>query len=336
MVHSSSRSLHAASAAARRAQGLAVGGGVPVDRAGVVDADVEAGDVVGALQARDLLGQHVARERAVARELGERQPERLGQPLRPGLHRDAEGRLAVAVGDRVAEGDEPARRHARAARARPSTRSCSHPTASSCSGFMSTLRSTRAPSASGSSSGWRATERVAPEVQRAQEDRVLGVLHAGVQHGAAGGVERRQRARPRQVGDDVELGLDVQREDVGGRQASRPVERRAAPCREHRAQALVALERQRLQRQPQPGGRRAGARALQADLAQVQLGLGEVRERRVVAIDALDRRVGEEDRAAAVGLKAVLVGVDDDRVALRDRRVRARARRAGRRPGPAA
>ena len=96
---------------------------------------------------------------------------------------------------------------------------------------------------------------------------------------------------------------------------SRPVERRAAPGREHRAQALVALERQRLQGEPQPGGRRAGARALEADLAEVQLGLGEVREGRVVAIDALDRRVGEEDRAAAVGLKAVLVGVDDDRVA---------------------
>ena len=56
-----------------RAQRLLVGAGVPVQRARVVDADVEAGDVVGAVQARDLLGQHVARERAVARELGERQ-----------------------------------------------------------------------------------------------------------------------------------------------------------------------------------------------------------------------------------------------------------------------
>ena len=111
-------------------------------------------------------------------------------------------------------------------------------------------------------------------------------------------------------------------EHVGGAQPRRPVERRAPPGREHRAEALVALQRQRLQRQPQPGGRRAGARALQADLAEVQVGLGEVRERRVVAIDALHRRIGEQHRAAPVGLQAVLVGVDDDRVALRDRRVR--------------
>ena len=266
-VHSSSRSLHAASAAALARSASLVGAGVPVQRARVVDADVEAGDVVGAVQARDLLGQHVARERAVARELGERQRERLGQPLRPRLHRHAERRLAVAVGDRVAEGDEPAAGHASAARARPSTRSCSHGTACSCSGFMRTLRSTRAPSASASSAGMARGQRVAPEVQRAQEDRVVGVVHARLQDGAAGGVERRQRADARQVGDDVELGLDVQRQHVGGAQPRRPVERRAPPGREDRAEALVALQRQRLQRQPQPGGRGAGARALQADLA---------------------------------------------------------------------
>jgi hypothetical protein len=73
-----------------------------------------------------------------------------------------------------------------------------------------------------------------------------------------------------------------------------------------------------------PAAAAPAARALEADLAEVQLGLGEVGEGRVVAIDALDRRVGEEDRAAAVGLQAVLVGVDDDRVALRDRRVGSR------------
>ena len=117
-------------------------------------------------------------------------------------------------------------------------------------------------------------------------------------------------------------GCDVQVEHLGGAQARRPVERRAPPGREHRAEALVALQRQRLQRQPQAGGRRAGARALQADLAQVQVGLGEVRERRVVAIDALHGRIGEQHRAAPVGLQAVLVGVDDDGVALRDRGVR--------------
>jgi hypothetical protein len=208
------------------------------------------------VETRDLLRHHVARAGAVTRELGEGQPEDLGHPLRPGLHRDAEGRLAVAVGDRVAEGDEPARRHARAARARPSTRSCSHPTASSCSGFMSTLRSTRAPSASARARVAR-DERVAPEVQRAEEDGVLGILHAGVEHGAAGGVEGRQRARAWHVGHDVELGLDVQREHVGALQALCPVERCAAPGREHRAQALVALERERLEGEPQPGGRRA-------------------------------------------------------------------------------
>ena len=62
-------------------------------------------------------------------------------------------------------------------------------------------------------------------------------------------------------------------------------------------------------------------RGLDHRLERVQLGLGEVGERRVVAVDALHGRIGEEHRAAPVGLQAVLVGVDDDRVALRDRGV---------------
>ena len=188
---------------------------------------------------------------------------------------------------------------------------------------MRTLRSTRAPSASASRAGWRASQRVAPEVQRAQEDGVVGIVHARVQDGAAGGVERRQRVDARHVGDDVELGLDVQRQDVGG-VSSRAAQSRAArrPAARTAPEALVALQRQRLQGQPQPGGGGAGARALQADLPEVQVGLGEVRERRVVAIDAPPHRVGEEHRAAAVGLQAVLVRIDDDGVALGDRRVR--------------
>ena len=49
------------------------------------------------------------------------------------------------------------RQPASASRARLSTRACSQATAPSCSGFIRTLRRIRAPSASGSSSGWRAT-----------------------------------------------------------------------------------------------------------------------------------------------------------------------------------
>ena len=152
---------------------------------------------------------------------------------------------------------------------------------------MSTLRSTRAPSASASSAGWRAVSASRPRYSVLRKTGSSGSSMPAFEHGAAGGVERRQRVDARQVGDDVELGLDVQREHVGGAQPRRPVERRAAPGREDRAEALVALQRQRLQRQPQPGGRGAGARALEADLAEVQVGLGEVGEGRVVAIDAL-------------------------------------------------
>ncbi len=102
-------------------------------------------------------------------------------------------------------------------------------------------------------------------------------------------------------------------------QAVRQRTRPPAARREDRAEAVVGLQRQHLERQPQRARRGARARALQADLAEVQLVGGEVGVGRVVHVEAPDVGVGEQHRAAAVGLQPVLVRVDDDRVARADR-----------------
>ena len=78
--------------------------------------------------------------------------------------------------------------------------------------------------------------------------------------------------------------------------------------------ARIGAEVERAQREPQRGRGRAGARALQADLAEVQLAAREVGVRANRACRTGRRRVAEQHRAAAVGLQAVLVRVDDDAV----------------------
>ena len=57
-----------------------------------------------------------------------------------------------------------------------------------------------------------------------------------------------------------------------------------------------------------------GARTFEGDLAEVEVFRGEVSVGRVVFVEAADSRVAKEDAAAAVGLEAVLMGVDDDGV----------------------
>ena len=105
-------------------------------------------------------------------------------------------------------------------------------------------------------------------------------------------------------------GLEVQAERL---QAAREVLRRAAGGGQDR------LELDGLERQPQRRRGGAGARALEADLPQVQLVGSEVRVRRVVRVEAPDPGVVEQHRAAAVGLEAVLVRVDHHRVGGADR-----------------
>ncbi len=99
-----------------------------------------------------------------------------------------------------------------------------------------------------------------------------------------------------------------QRQRVGRLDQVRPGARRAHAGGQDRRQV------ERAQRQPQRGGGRAGARALEADLAEVQVAGGEVGVRRVVLVQPADAGVAEQHRAAAVGLQAVLVRVDDDAV----------------------
>ena len=172
-------------------------------------------------------------------------------------------------------------------------------------------------------------ERVGRHAQRRQEPRVVGIVHRGVQHALRGGVDLRQRASARCVRDDVELGAQVQRPALVGGEPVGERARRAQPRGEDRPEAVVGLQRQHLQRQPQRAGRGARPRALEADLAQVQLVGREVRVRRVVLVEAADARVGEDHRAAAVGLQPVLVRIDDDRVAVPDRAERRLGDQAG-------
>ena len=82
------------------------------------------------------------------------------------------------------------------------------------------------------------------------------------------------------------------------------------------ANSPAGFERQQALRRPERDGRRSGARAFEADLAQVQLVGAEVGVGGVVLVEPADRGIAEEDAAATVGLQAVLVRVDDDRVRL--------------------
>ena len=103
--------------------------------------------------------------------------------------------------------------------------------------------------------------------------------------------------------------------------------RRSAETRSRFAHARAARtprgqdrrEVERAQREPERRGGRSGPGALERDLAQVQVAAREVGVGRVVLVEPPDARVAEEDRAAAVGLEAVLVRVDDDAVGVGDR-----------------
>ena len=69
---------------------------------------------------------------------------------------------------------------------------------------------------------------------------------------------------------------------------------------------------------PESYGRGSGAGALEGDFAEVEILRGEVGVGGVVFVEAADGGVAEEDAAAAVGLEAVLVRVDDDGVGVGD------------------
>src|ERR1017187_407980 len=66
---------------------------------------------------------------------------------------------------------------------------------------------------------------------------------------------------------------------------------------------------------PQRHGGRSGARAFQRDLAQVQVLRREVRERRVVLVEASDGGIAEQESPAAVWLVPVLARIDPNATA---------------------
>ena len=134
----------------------------------------------------------------------------------------------------------------------------------SCSGFIRTLRSTRAPSASirVRCSAAKSAASIRSVLRKTGSSGSCRVEHAL----AARRVDLARRAAAREVGDDVELGLEVQAKPRKSRSSSA----QAAP-RARRRQRADRLDRERAQRQPQRRRGGARARALEADLAQVQL-----------------------------------------------------------------
>ena len=108
------------------------------------------------------------------------------------------------------------------------TRSASQSTAASCSGFMSTLRRMRAAGASASRWGWSAVRAPASTRSVLRNTGSSGSSMPGAQDRGAGPVERREARRRRQVGDDVQLGLEVERASRPGCAAKATAARRAA------------------------------------------------------------------------------------------------------------
>ena len=90
----------------------------------------------------------------------------------------------------------------------------------------------------------------------------------------------------------------------------------------------TAHQRQQPLRRPQRDGGCARPGAFQADLAQVQIFRREIGVGRIVFVECADAGIAEQDAAAAVGLKTVLVRIDHDGIGLRDARSKA-ARVAG-------
>ena len=99
------------------------------------------------------------------------------------------------------------------------TRLASHGTAASCSGFISTLRRSRARRGVDLEVGMQRGEVGGGDLQRAQEHRVVGIVHAGDAASRGGGVDVDSAFSRREVGDDVELGLEVEAQEVGLAQA---------------------------------------------------------------------------------------------------------------------
>src|SRR5689334_11973155 len=69
---------------------------------------------------------------------------------------------------------------------------------------------------------------------------------------------------------------------------------------------------------PECYGSSAGARALEADFAEVKLAGREVGVGRVVPVEAANSRIAEDNASATVGLQTMLMRIDDNRVCLID------------------
>ena len=120
--------------------------------------------------------------------------------------------------------------------------------------------------------------------------------------------------RPHQ---DVELGWEGRKEPVIRADFFVQEHRRLATAIKPAGKFTVCDERQQLLRCPQGYGRSAGARTLQADLAQMQIFRSEIGIGRIVFIEAAYRWIAKKYAAAAIRLKPMLVRIDHDGIGLR-------------------
>ena len=119
--------------------------------------------------------------------------------------------------------------------------------------------------------------------------------------------------------DDIELRREAWGNEVrAGGEAAVEFEGGFVAGFEVLGEGAAASVGEELLRGPESDGGGSGAGTLERDLAEVKIFGGEVGVRGVVFVEAADGGIAEEDAAAAVGLKAVLVRVDDDGVGLRD------------------
>ena len=81
---------------------------------------------------------------------------------------------------------------------------------------------------------------------------------------------------------------------------------------EHGGEFPSPYQRQQALRGPERYGGSAGARTFQADFAEMKIRRSEIGVGRIVFVDCADLRIAKQHAAAAVGLQAVLVRINDD------------------------
>ena len=119
--------------------------------------------------------------------------------------------------------------------------------------------------------------------------------------------------------EDVELRRECWDEEVGGfAKALVEFEGGGVAGFESLREGAAGGVGEQLLRGPEGDGRGSGTGTLEGDFAEVEVVRGEIGVGGVVFVETADGGVAEEDAAAAVGLEAVLVRIDDDGLGVGD------------------